>query len=75
MRLLTYLNVLSLLTVLQTTPHWQQSVIMLNGISNIDRMDMKHCLLLETTNRRFYLPCEELYSWLHGGYESYQLCA
>ena len=53
-RLLTYLNVLPLLKVLQTAP--QQSVIMLNGISNIERMDMKpYCLLLETTDRRFYL--------------------
>jgi hypothetical protein len=69
-RLLTYLNVLPLLTVLQTAP--QQSVIMLNGISNIERIDMKpYCLLLETTDRRFYLSLkndEELYGWLDDVY-------
>ena len=69
-RLLTYLNVLPLLTILQTAP--QQSVIMLNGISNIERIDMKpYCLLLETTDRRFYLSLkndEELYGWLDDVY-------
>ena len=53
--LLTYLNVLRLLPllkVLQTAP--QQSVIMLNGISIIERIDMNpYCLLPETTDRRF----------------------
>ena len=69
-RLLTSLNVLPLLTVLQTSP--QQSVIMLSGISNIERIDMKpYCLLLETTDRRFYLSLkndEELYGWLDDVY-------
>ena len=53
-RSLSNLNDLPLLTILQTAP--QQSVIMLSGISNIERIDMKpYCLLLETTDRRFYL--------------------
>ena len=64
--LLTYLNVLPLLTVLQTAP--QKSVIMLNGISNIEWIDMRpYCPLLETTDPRFYLSLnndEELYGWL-----------
>ena len=69
-RLLTTLNVLPLLTISQTAP--QQSVIMLSGISNIERIDMKpYCLLLETTDRRFYLSLkndEELYGWLDDVY-------
>jgi len=54
----------------ETAP--QQSVIMLSGISNIERIDMKpYCLLLETTDRRFYLSLkndEELYGWLDDVY-------
>jgi P21-Rho-binding domain len=45
---------------------------MLSGISNIERIDMKpYCLLLETTDRRFYLSLkndEELYGWLDDVY-------
>ena len=63
-------NDLRILTVLQSAP--QQSVITLNSISNIERIDMKpYCLLLETTDRRFYLSLkndEELYGWLDDVY-------
>ncbi|KAF8809894.1 hypothetical protein BYT27DRAFT_7187162 [Phlegmacium glaucopus] len=50
----------------------QQSVIMLDHITKIERIDMKpYCLLLQTIHRRFYLSLksdEELYDWLEDIY-------
>ncbi|KAF8554035.1 Pkinase-domain-containing protein [Imleria badia] len=55
------------LSIHKTESSPPQSVIMLQDVTNIERVDLKpYCLLLETKDKRYYLSLkndEELYGW------------